>query len=308
MKAFQVVFIILVVIVYVIACKLLWTWQFTPRKSKTITMSKKRMKVMKEQLSVMDMQKRRARALEITRIFKKVPMFGLNDVKRKHLQTLIMATNQVDSTGAILLPEELYIRQLGYMGIGVAVITMIAIMAGNIAILFAIVLTPVLGKFVTASLEEEQLRTSRAITSQFLEFYKVYYVQFSRRDNATPLASIANSFIPMASSRFQIALSRLVADAESGEEYALAAFDSRFPDNPKVHKFCSVAKSRIKGDDASYDSMKNLFDELQEERDAFYNIELSRRETQIKSIVSRYLIIVFSIILSVMMLAMVNTA
>ena len=138
-------------------------------------------------------------------------------------------------------------------------------------------------------LEAERDNCALALADEFLAFYKLYYVQFIQPDNTVTLSHVINSYIPSASEEVKKILKVVDGDLEKGEEFALKRFDARFPDSPKVHKFCAVARARIKGDPSCYDAMHAFLDLLIEEHDNYFDREKTRREHRLSTLVMVFL-------------------
>ena len=118
---------------------------------------------------------------------------------------------------------------------------------------------------------------------------------------------LINSYIPSASTEVKQILKVLDGDLAKGEEFALKRFDARFPDSPKVHKFCAVARARLKGDQASFDAMHAFLDQLIEEHDVYFNRERDRRENKISRLVEVFLMVCMSVICIVVFAMMIGS-
>lgn len=156
-------------------------------------------------------------------------------------------------------------------------------------------------------LRNKRDRFAIALADEFLAFYKLYYVQFIRRDNTTTLSYVINSYIPVASFEVKKILKVLDGDLAKGEEFALKRFDARFPDSPKVHKFCAVAKARIKADDSCFETMKSFLALLTEEHDVYFDREKEKREHLLDNLVIAFLS-VSMVIVSCMIFGMMFTS
>lgn len=284
--------------------RVIWVWMFMPRSGKIVKGSTKRTAQLKKSLSEIESRKVLHRKMAIADMMKYVPIIGLSEDKRSEIKRLILAVDKRVEGDRLLLVEEVYADQLKMAGITIAL--SILGMVITPFTLCGLALIPMVMSFAVNDLKDEQHKTSVAISSQFFEFFKTYYVQFRRPDATNTLAHVVEAFLPRATPQFRRVLSRLLSDLESGEDYALRQFDNRFSDNIKVHKFCSIVRARSKGDIGAYDSMRSFFEELEEQRDNYYDEELAKRSATIGRVVMVYLVTVFSIIMTVQIIGMIT--
>lgn len=288
-----------------VICRMLWLWKFMPRSGKVTRGSAKRATQLRQSISEIESRKLLERKIALADLMKHIPVIGLSEDKRAEIKRLITAVDKRVEGDRLVLVEEIYAKQLQIAGavVGLSILGMIVTPMA----IFGIALTPIVMNFAINDLKEEQHQTSMAISSQFFEFFKTYYVQFRRPDATNTLSSVIEGFMPRANPEFRRVLSRLLSDLESGEDYALRQFDNRFSDNIKVHKFCSIVRARSKGDIGSYDSMRSFFEELEEQRDNYYDEELARRTATIGRVVMIYLVTVFSLIMIVQIIGMTRS-
>ncbi|MEG2263369.1 MAG: hypothetical protein RSC68_03250 [Acinetobacter sp.] len=278
--------------------------RFVPRKSEMNKLSKKRYKTMRKSLSEIDMQRTVDRKVAVASLMKKVPLIGFSESRRRDIRVLLSAVDKRDDNGRLLLPEEIYWQQLQIVAGMLGLAVLISFVLRNPAGMMVCLIAPFAMGLVTSDLKEERRLTSKAISEEFLDFYRLYYVQFNRTDTASTLRTIVTSYMPRASIEFRRALGRFASDLESGEEFALANLDFRYPENMKIHKFCSIARARSKGDEAAYHSMNAFLAELEEQHDAFYEHELAHRQELLGHITFSYLIAVFAVIMGVLLFCM----
>ncbi len=220
---------------YFFLCKLLWSWNWAKPKSNLDKASKKRIKNLKEQLSEVETQRRVGQTLAVASMFGKVPLIGFTKERRETIRLLLQAVDKRDARDRAIMPEEIYVQQLQMVALLISFTCAVAVILRQPFVLLVLLASPIVMASMLGDLQKEREDTSQAISSEFLAFYKVYYVQFSRRDVTNTLANVVRSFMPRASDAFKKALGRFAGDLESGEDYALHAFDARFPENMKVH-------------------------------------------------------------------------
>lgn len=276
-------------IIGILFCMLLYKWLFRPRKSKAVRRSAKRMKKTASHIGLLESQRALNQKLAIANLFCHVPLVKLTEDDKEELRTLILAVDKRSKDGRLLLPEEIYIRELAIAG--TAFLAIVLTMLITPLTVFGILAIPMLMRIPVKMLEAERAKCATALADEFLAFYKLYYVQFIQPDNTTTLSHVINSYLPSASVEVKKILKVVDGDLAKGEEFALKRFDQRFPDSPKVHKFCSVARARLKGDKSSYEALKSFLDVLIEEHDVFFDREKLKREHRLSNLVTSFLMI-----------------
>ncbi len=281
--------------------------RYTERRSATTkNLTQKRIKQMKAKNSEREIRRKLVQVQTIADMMRKVWIIGYNSEREQQIKNLLSATDKRDENGRLITAEEIYLKQLLIAGGVIGVGAVIGLYVGPVTVLIAVAISPMFMNIVLSDLKEEQIMLSKTVSSQFLDFYKVYYVQYIRRDVTSTLLNIVQSYMPRADEGFKRVLSRFASDLESGEEFALAQLDSRFPTNAKVHKFVTIAKARNRGDDACFDSMRAFLNEMEEERDAYYENDLHEREYKINKVVLGYLMGVFAVIMSILIINMIT--
>lgn len=273
---------------------LLYVWMFTPRKGKVRTSSAKSRKNIDNSLSFRENQKVLQSKITLADFFRKLPIIGMGEKSYEELQRLILSIDKRTKSGRLLLPEEVYCNQLLFAFCGVMV-CVIAMFISPLSLL-GLLLVPFLMNIPLKIMESERKNFAVALADEFLSFYRLYYVQFIQPTNTTTLSYVINSYLPSASLEVKKILKIVDGDLAKGEEFALKRWDQRFPDSPKVHKFCSVARARMKGDKSCYETMDSFLKLLQEEHDLFFENECSKRERRIQTVVNVYLMIGMSVV------------
>lgn len=300
-------YLILVVGIIGLYCGLCWyiLTHHTERRSGSVrNLSQKRLRNLKSSISERETRHKLSQIIAIANLMRLIPWIGYNKDREEQIRVLLSAVDKRDENGRLIIPEEIYLKQLLVAGGIIGVGFVLSVMMHPMLVLAAIAIAPIAMRFVLTDMQDEQNVISNAVSSQFLPFYKVYYVQFIRKDVTSTLANVVQSFIPQADQNFKKVLSRFLSDLDSGEEYALAQLDSRFPTNAKVHKFVTVAKARNKGDEACFDSMRAFLNEMEDQQDAFYDNDLRNRLSKIEQLVMAYLMLSFGVIMTVMIATM----
>lgn len=283
-----------VAILSIMFCVLMYKWMFTPRKKSVQSHSSKNRKNIDSGINFRENQKALQAKLDIANFIGKMPVVGFSDRDREEIQKLILAVDKRTQSGRLMLPEEIYCTQL-LIALCVVVVCAIAMFISPLCIV-GVLVAPFLMRIPVRSLESDRKSFALALADEFLSFYKLYYVQFIQPDNTTTLSYVINSYLPSASLEVKKILKVVDGDLAKGEEFALKRWDQRFPDCPKVHKFCSVARARINGDETSFETMRSFLELLQEEHDVFFERECSKRERRIQTVISAYLLIGVSIV------------
>lgn len=283
------ILVLAALVIGVLFCMLVYKWLFTPRKSKAVRRSSKRIKKTASRIGLRESQKALNQKIAIANLFRHVPLVRLTDDDKDELHALILAVDKRAKDGRLLLPEEIYIWQLAIAGI--AFLAIVLTMLITPLTVFGILAIPMLMRIPVRMLESERAQCAAALADEFLAFYKLYYVQFIQPDNTTTLSHVINSYLPSASVEVKKILKVVDGDLAKGEEFALKRFDQRFPDSPKVHKFCSVARARLKGDKSSYEALKSFLDVLIEEHDVYFDREKVKRERRLSNLVTSFLMV-----------------
>lgn len=273
----------------IIVCCLLYTWIFRPRKHSVKTYSNKTRKSIDASISFRENQKALEAKIQIAEFCSKLPIIGLSSRDKEEIQRLILAVDKRTKSGRLLLPEEIYCRQL--LLAFCILLVCLALMFISPFFLAGLLFIPMCMQLPISSLERERASFATSLADEFLSFYKLYYVQFIQPDNTTTLSYVINSYLPSASYEVKKILKVVDDDLSKGEEFALRRWDQRFPDSPKVHKFVSVARARMKGDETSFEAMNTFLQLLQEEHDVYFNRECTKREHKIQSVINTYLVI-----------------
>lgn len=278
-----------IAILAIVVCCLLYTWIFRPRKRSVKSYSHKTRKAVDSSISFRENQKALEAKIQLADFFGKLPIIGMSDRDKEEIQRLILAVDKRTKSGRLFLPEEIYCRQL-LIAFCILLICLVLMFISPF-FLAGLLFIPLGMQIPINSLEKERASFAISLADEFLSFYKLYYVQFIQPDNTTTLSYVINSYLPSASLEVKKILKVVDGDLSKGEEFALRRWDQRFPDSPKVHKFVSVARARMKGDETSFEAMDSFLKLLQEEHDVFFERECTKREHKIQAVVNTYLVI-----------------
>lgn len=195
-------------------------------------------------------------------------IFPYNDEVEKDVNKMLVAL-ETQRKGVPKKYSDVYLEQCmwGLSSILIAVLVSLAygIVSHDVTFLGCLALpaAPFLFKMPVTMLRDSFKRDQLTAMSQWLEFYNMYYAQFSQTEFAIQLEEVVTNFLPLANPPLNRMLKRFNQDISTyGEEKALDRFKKRYPENRKVHKFVSVAKMRQNGDPSAFDLMKTFQDDL----------------------------------------------
>lgn len=283
----EVLIVIGAIVLAIIFCFVVYKWMFTPRQSKIVRTSLRRSQKIDKTISYRENEKVLKMKISFAEFFSRLPLVRMTDEDKEEIQQLLLAVDKRVKSGRMMLAEEFYFIQLGIAG-AIFLICVMGMLITPLTIV-GILIIPFCMRIPIKLLQAERNDYAVALADEFLAFYKLYYVQFIRPDNTTTLSYVINSYLPSASTEVKRILKVVDGDLSKGEEYALKRFDQRFPDSPKVHKFCAVAQARIKGDETCYETLKSLLDLLQEEHNVYFNKEREKRERKLTGLVTAFL-------------------
>lgn len=296
MKQFYIL-IVLAVFLLTAFARYLWKSSFSTGKQKGNTKEESRRRISKTEEKIKSVEP------DIWRNYKKrtikrmefVPVVGLSKSKKLYLQNLIEAAG-MDDWNAIT-PEELHFTQIMYAGIFVFACVVLSLK-------FPVALLGLLGTYFVyripvIALADKYNKVVKEIHFQFPDFYDTVYCQYIKKDNTLLMSDIVIAFVPIANSSFKKLLKRFLIDLESGEEYALRQLDLRYSTSPVIHKFCSIMRLRLKGDEAAYLSMHVMRENLQHDVKDWMLSDLHRREAWGARITAVMITAILSVVLIV---------
>lgn len=270
----------------------LWQYLFSPRSSSIDKLTLKRVERIKKVTNESKAHLRRERTQKLYAIIKEIPGMGLKTHTRdEYIRYIITTDKRVD--GALISPEEIYTQQV-LIVFGTAIVSLIGALFFKYAI-FGIFLGFFLWRIPLDNMKEVYQSNNKEIVKQFGEFYDMYYCQFISKDCVKKIYDICQAFMPIANPIMRKMLDRFMIDLELDESHALNELDYRYSDNKYIHKFCSVAKVRLQGDEAAYASLIAFREELQTEKKLSLRRQLERRTHLASAVIGGMLISVFSL-------------
>ena len=191
--------------------------------------------------------------------YKYIPILGLTENNRHYLQLLIEAA-ETDNVRT-KTPEEIHFDQLAYFAIYVLGCLLLSLV-------WKYALIGLLASYAVYKMPVNKIKGKyeagiKEITFQFPAFYDTVFVQYNKKDANVLMSDIISAYIPIATGAFKRLLKRFLIDLEQGEEQALRNLDARYSDSPLIHKFCSIMRLRLKGDEASFLAMATFRESLQ---------------------------------------------
>lgn len=226
--------------------------------------------------------------------YKYVPILGLTEHNRSYLQLLIEAAETDNVRNKT--PEEVHFDQLMYLAIyllGCIVVSLIWKFA-----LIGVLASYVIYKMPVSKIKGVYEIGIKEITFQFPAFYDSIFVQYNKREANVLMSDVVSAYIPIATGAFKRLLKRFIIDLEHGEEQALRNLDARYGDSPLLHKFCSILRLRLKGDEASFLAMSTFRDSMQAVVKDWMMADLEKR----KKTASRITVIMVTVILAIVMI------
>ncbi len=226
--------------------------------------------------------------------YKYVPLLGLTDNNRHYLQLLLDASEIDDARKKT--PEEVHFDQLMY-------VVPYILMCVALSFVWKYALIALLGAYFIYKMPVSRLKKKYEqgmieVEFQFPGFYDVVYVQYRQHDANVLLSDIVYSYLPIATGAFKRLLKRFAIDLEQGEDYALRQLDARHGDVAVIHKFCSILRLRLQGDEASFVAMATFRESLQAIVKDWMMADLEKR----KKIANRITATMVTAILSIVMI------
>mgnify|MGYP000397733143 CR=1 FL=1 len=227
--------------------------------------------------------------------YKGIPLLGLSENNREYLQQLLDAT-ETDSV-KIKTPEEVHFDQMLYLAVYVVACLLLSLFwkYAIIGLLgaYAVYRMPI------TNIKDKYEKGMKEITFQFPAFFDTVYVQYNKKDTSILMSDIVSTYIPIATGAFRRLLKRFLLDLEQGEDYALRSLDARYSDSSLIHKFCSIMRLRLKGDEASYLAMSTFRDTLQANVKDWMLADLEKRKKKANKITAFMVTFILAIVMIV---------
>lgn len=212
--------------------------------------------------------------------YKYIPILGLTENNRNYLRLLIEASESENARSKT--PEEIHFDQLA----GLVIYFLGCIV---VSFFWKYALLGLLGVYTVYKRPVKKIKNKyelgvKEITFQFPAFYDTVFVQYNKKDASVLMSDIVSSYIPIATGAFKRLLKRFLIDLEQGEEQALRKLDERYSDSIILHKFCSIIRLRLKGDEASFLAMSTFRESLQTDVKDWMLNDLDKRQKVAKKI------------------------
>lgn len=222
------------------------------------------------------------------------PFIGLSERTRLELTRALDAIEW--SQGSNITVEDIYFMMLTNL-VATAVV---ALIAGIIwRPLFLLLLAcPIMFNLPVTRIRSIVTADEKQMRFEFPDFYDIVYVQYREHTSNVLMSDIVEQYIPIAGPAFRNMLRRFALDLPSGEDYALEQLDKRYLNNQTIHRFTSVMRQRLKGEEASYVAMDHFRETLQADVHDWMAADLERR----KATAARLTGILVMVLLSVVMI------
>ena len=226
--------------------------------------------------------------------FKHIPLLGLTKNNKQYLELLIEAADADNIRSKT--PEEIHFDQLMYLAIyllGCILLSFVWKYA-----LIGVLAVYTVYKRPVSKIKKTYEKGLKEIEFQFPAFYDTVFVQYNKRDANVLMSDIVSAYIPIATGAFKRLLKRFLIDLEQGEEQALRSLDARYADSALIHKFCSILRLRLKGDEASFLAMSTFRDSMQAVVKDWMMADLEKR----KKTASRITVVMVTLVLAIVMI------
>ena len=266
---------------------------YTPASKAGLGRVQKKMEALNKEFNPNSSQDIKTRRSLVDRLID-LPVIGLGERKRLEIAHALDAIEWRPENNVAV--EDVY-----FMMITNAIITAAASIIA--ALFWRPFLLGLLFVFVTYNIPVSNLtrimsEDEKQITYEFPDFYDIVYVQYREHETNVILADVVDQYLPVAGPAFRNMLRRFAMDLPSGEDFALERLDKRYQHSRIVHRFSSVMRQRLKGEEASFVAMDHLRESLQADvRDWMLN-DLEKR----KAVAGRCTGILTMVILSVVMI------
>lgn len=273
-----------------------WRWLFPPKqKSKTKEYTKKRLDVAADRMTARDLSFVDNFKIQFINKYKGIPVVGVSQKFADDISGMVGESE--DETKRTVTPEEIKFNQLMVTTIFVLAVIVVSLIFKYALLL--LVVTPLVFGIPVSKLKGENKDDLDQIVFQFPDFYDAVFCQYSKRNVNILMADVVESFLPVSNSAFKKMLKRFLIDLESGEDYALRQLDTRYYTSPTIHKFCSIMRLRLKGDETAFLSLQVYRETLQAEVKEWLLSDLKRRKHKANKIIATMITTILSIVMIV---------
>lgn len=224
---------------------------------------------------------------------KHIPILGLTDTNRRYLELLIDAAEGDKEKKRT--PEIVHFTQISYLTIYVLICVCLSLIWKYALVLLIFSYTAY--KMPITVLKEKYEQDCQEIYFQFPPFYDSVYAQYSKKDASVLMYDVVEAYLPVSSGAFRRLLKRFLIDLEKGEEQALRKLDERYSSSVVIHKFCSIMRLRLKGDEASYLSMATFRDALNLEVKDWMMEDLEKRKQIATKVTTTMIVFILTIVM-----------
>lgn len=303
--------IVVAIVIAILVCVKITTWTRMPRKSSSINMAAETKKKVNKTTTSSNRKQAAIVALSAD-IARDMKIFPYSKKYELEVSKMLVAMDK-KVNGAPMTVDWIYLQQIGlsFASIGAAFLLTAAMSIpsgafvpfGMLAILTAPILFMVPLWKLRGDFKQEQLMAM----SLWIEFYNMYYTQFAQREANSQLIDVVTTYLPLANEELAKMIKRFRTDILNfGDEVSVDKFKDRYPDNIRIHKFVSVAKMRMNGDESSYDMLRSVQDDLLTEEDLAYTKYLKAMTKKVATVIDVCLYVGIALLFGVMIYAMVT--
>lgn len=256
----------------------MWKWFWRARTKHTRKQHQQAQTVIRQRVGVADYKKYTEFYTVISHLLNYIPLGRLTADKRNEYSALILNAD-ARHNGRLSIPEEYHVKQWICVGIMTVVLLFLSLISKFFLIAF--VLLPYVFGFPISDLRESTSSGLDASMLQFRDFYNIYYAQYMRAKSNLRLQDVITSFKPLAEKEMRGMLDRVECDIAKGEDYALEQWDSRYPDSPKIHRFCVLAGMVSRGEGNVGEAIESFGQELEQEREMYAKQQLKADEDRV---------------------------
>lgn len=303
--------IVVAIVIAILVCVKITTWTRMPRKSSSINLAAETKKKVNKTTTSSNRKQAAIVALSAD-IARDMKIFPYSKKYELEVSKMLVAMDK-KVNGAPMTVDWIYLQQIGlsFASIGAAFLLTAAMSIpsgafvpfGMLAILTAPILFMVPLWKLRGDFKQEQLMAM----SLWIEFYNMYYTQFAQREANSQLIDVVTTYLPLANEELAKMIKRFRTDILNfGDEVSVDKFKDRYPDNIRIHKFVSVAKMRMNGDESSYDMLRSVQDDLLTEEDLAYTKYLKAMTKKVATVIDVCLYVGIALLFGVMIYAMVT--
>lgn len=303
--------IIVAIVIAIFVCIKITTWTRMPRKSSSINMAAETKKKVNKTTTSSNRKQAAIVALSAD-IARDMKIFPYSKKYELEVSKMLVAMDK-KVNGAPMSVDWIYLQQIGlsFASIGAAFLLTAAMSIPTGAFvpfgMLAVLTAPILFMAPLWKLRGDFKQEQLMAMSLWIEFYNMYYTQFAQREANSQLIDVVTTYLPLANEELAKMIKRFRTDILNfGDEVSVDKFKDRYPDNIRIHKFVSVAKMRMNGDESSYDMLRSVQDDLLTEEDLAYTKYLKAMTKKVATVIDVCLYVGIALLFGVMIYAMVT--